>query len=102
MSLYGVNPRCMRSEINAEQEVSPVSTTKYTQEQVIRALQEAHGLATIAAQILGCDATVVGGYIGGYPDVRRAYEAAREAIIDRAEEKLNDAVERGEQWAIIL
>jgi len=76
------------------------SRQRYTQQQMINALTQAHGLIAPAAQALHCHRHTVDRYIARYPLVRRAYEEAREAVIDLAESKLIELVEQRDWRAI--
>ena len=73
---------------------------KYTQEQMIKALEESRGLISPAARILGCSRDTVRSYMKEYAEVALAERDAREATTDVAERKLYQAIENGEAWAI--
>jgi hypothetical protein len=54
----------------------------------------------LAAERLHCDPQTVLNYCKRYPSVEAAKVAARGALLDVAEVKLWQAVQRGEAWAI--
>lgn len=74
---------------------------RYTAEQVIAALRAARGLASVAARTLGCSRQTVQNYIERHPTVRAAQHDAREEIIDLAEGRFYEAINRGESWAVM-
>src|SRR5919112_5556214 len=88
----------MREELaNIEK---PVPYRKYTAEQVIAALGESHGMIAPAARSLGCSRDTIRRYLAEYAEIAQAIADEREATTDLAENKLRDAIIRGEAWAI--
>ncbi len=75
---------------------------KLTKQQVIDALSRSHGLKTGAAEILGVSFPTIERYIIDSKDAQDIISFWRDRRVDRAEYKLDDAVERGENWAIAL
>ena len=73
---------------------------KFTPEQVIAALVKCRGLTFQAARELGCSYDTVERMINKHPEVRRAREQQRGEFVDTAEDKLRDAVDAGESWAV--
>jgi len=73
---------------------------RYTAGQVIEALKASRGLVYIAAERLQCDPDTVMNYCKRYPTVEAAKHDARGALLDKAEVRLFEAVDRGEGWAI--
>ncbi len=73
---------------------------RYTAAQVADALTKAHGIQVRAAAALGCTRQTIDNYIKRYRTVTRAYNTARESLVDRAEDALFSAVDREEPWAI--
>lgn len=59
---------------------------KFTPEEIIKAIEDGHGILSSAAQILHCSRTTVDKY-------RRKYEKVRKAIID-SKESMKDFVEQ--------
>jgi DNA-directed RNA polymerase specialized sigma54-like protein len=59
---------------------------KFTPEEIIKAIEDGHGILSSAAQILKCSRTTVDKY-------RRKYEKVRKAIID-SKESMKDFVEQ--------
>ena len=72
----------------------------YTQQQVIDALVQAHGLKEPAAKALHCARHTVTRYIERFPAVKEAHEDAIQGTIDLAQAKLVALVER-EDWRAI-
>ena len=73
---------------------------KYTQEQVIEALEQSKGLIAPAARALGCSSDTIRTYLEEYTAVAQAKLDQREAVTDMAENALYAAILRGEAWAI--
>ena len=73
---------------------------KYTQEQMIKALEESKGLIAPAARALGCSRDTIRSYLEEYTAVAQAKLDQREAVTDMAENALYAAILRGEAWAI--
>src|SRR5262245_33874272 len=73
---------------------------RYTAQQVIDALHATRGLVYLAAKRLQCDPDTVMNYCKRHPTVEQAKHDARGELLDNAEEKLWEAVQRGEAWAI--
>jgi transposase-like protein len=73
---------------------------KYTQEQMIEALEQSKGLIAPAARALGCSRDTIRTYIDEYSAVAQAKLDQEEAVKDMAENALYAAILRGEAWAI--
>src|SRR5918995_7372462 len=73
---------------------------KYTQEEMIEALEESRGLIAPAARALGCWRETIRSYLEEYTAVARAKLDQQEAVKDMAENALYAAILRGEAWAI--
>ena len=73
---------------------------KYSQEQVIEALEQSKGLIAPAARALGCSRDTVRSYLEEYIAVGQAKLDQREAVTDMAENSLYEAIRRGEAWAV--
>jgi hypothetical protein len=78
----------------------PVPYRKYSVEQIIAALGESHGMIAPAARSLGCSRDTIRRYLAEYEEIAQAIADEREATTDLAENKLRDAIIRGEAWAI--
>lgn len=78
----------------------PTNTERYTAEQMVDALLKAKGLVSVAAKMLGCTPRTVHAYINRYATVAQAKTEAREGILDMAEARLFQAIDKGEPWAI--
>src|ERR671919_1240376 len=73
---------------------------KYTQEQMIKAMEESNGLIAPAARALGCSRDTIRSYLEEYTAVAQAKLDQREAVTDMAENSLYEAIRRGEAWAV--
>jgi hypothetical protein len=73
---------------------------KYTQEEMIEALEESKGLIAPAARALGCSRDTIRSYLEEYTAVAQAKLDQREAVTDMAENSLYEAIRRGEAWAV--
>ena len=73
---------------------------KYTQEEMIEALEESKGLIAPAARALGCSRDTIRSYLEEYTAVAQAKADMREAVTDEAELSLYEAIKRGEAWAV--
>ena len=73
-----------------------------TAKKVAAALRDANGMVAAAARQLGCDRKVIYRYLKEHDSVRDAREEAAEYGLDLAQNKLRQAVEAGEPWAIQL
>lgn len=75
---------------------------KFTKEQVEQALTETHGGVAIAAQRLGCSAPTIYAYLERYPDIKETVTHFREMRVDLAELRFEEAINRGEPWAVAM
>jgi len=75
---------------------------EFTPDDIIKALRKHKGLIYQAAKTLGCSHTTIYRYKDLYPKVQEAIDQERGLFVDKAEDKLNRAVESGEAWAIAL
>lgn len=75
---------------------------KLTKDQVVEALTRCRGFVTVAADRLGVNYRTLIAYIDRDPRAQNIVEHFREARRDRAEVKLDEAIERGEQWAVVF
>jgi DNA-binding transcriptional MerR regulator len=73
---------------------------KYTQEQMIKALEESRGLIAPAARALGCSRDTIRSYLEEYTAVGQAKLDQREAVTDMAENALYQAILDREAWAV--
>lgn len=79
---------------------SRYSHRKFTPRHMVQALRMAHGCVHAAARSLQCSPRTVWRYIKKYPAVRRARDEARNLRVDLAELRLDEAVQKGEAWAV--
>lgn len=75
-------------------------SVKFTNAEIIAALEATHGLVYLAAKRLGCSDVTIFNRIKRYKEVAAARERARAEMLDLAESRLFEAIDRGEQWAI--
>src|SRR5262252_2851356 len=75
---------------------------RYTAAQVIDALTATKGMIYLAAEMLGCNAETIRNYARRYPSVEAAKLALRGRMVDLAELRLHESIERGEPWGISL
>jgi hypothetical protein len=73
---------------------------RYTAQQVIDALRTSRGLISMAAQKLQCDVDTVSNYCKKFPTVEAAKQESRVTLLDLAESRLWEAIDRGDGWAI--
>ena len=88
----------MREELAKIEKPAPYR--KYSVEQIIAALGESHGMIAPAARSLGCSRDTIRRYLAEQAEIAQAIADEREATTDLAENKLRDAIIRGEAWAI--
>ena len=78
-----------------------MSTEQYDPKAIASAIHSARGMVYIAARNFGCTPQTIYNYAKRYPDiVQRAIDDERGLTTDKAETKLFDAIEEGEQWAV--
>jgi hypothetical protein len=70
--------------------------------EVVDALKQSHGLKTGAAEILGVSFPTIERYIAESEEARGIVDHWRLRRKDRAEYKLDEAIERAESWAIMF
>ena len=75
---------------------------KLKTDQVVEALKQSHGLKTGAAEILGVSFPTIERYIAESQEAREVIGHWKKRRTERAMYKLDEAIERGEGWAIAL
>jgi len=73
---------------------------RYTDQQILNAIERSRGLVFLAAQALGCDPATIHHRAQKNDKIREAIEIERGRILDFAEAKLLEAVRDGAAWAI--
>lgn len=73
---------------------------RYTALQVAGAIRQARGILSAAAELLGCQRATVLAYIRRHATVRLALQESRAVLVDHAEQRLTDAVDKGEWPAV--
>lgn len=71
-------------------------------EEVIAAVRNQHGLMAAVARELGVSRTTVWRYSKQHPTIRQAFDEERETLLDLAEKKLFEHVQRGSIPAIMF
>ena len=79
-----------------------MNTKKYTQEEIIAALQESGGMISAASRALGCTPKTIYNYARDNEEIQAALDYHREVILDLAEQKVTAAVKKGDPWAVKL
>jgi hypothetical protein len=75
---------------------------KYSDEQLVAALEKSKGVVYHAAKMLGCEADTFYYRAGRCPDVKAAMRNERSEFVDLGESQLYKAVAAGEPWAVRL
>lgn len=75
---------------------------KFSDKQIIQALRESHGLIYIAAENLGCTPQAIYKRKKKCARITICIENQRGRLVDKAHSKLEDGIDRGEQWAVTL
>ncbi|MGR3309277.1 MAG: transposase family protein [Candidatus Brocadiales bacterium] len=79
-----------------------MTTGRFTEDQIGRALMKNSGMVTQTADSLNCDWSTVWRYLKKYPKLQEVREEAKEILIDKAENKLQELIEKGEASAIFF
>jgi len=75
---------------------------KVSSKAAIAAIQQAKGNLTKAAEALGIGRATLYRYVNSKLTIKAALDEARESLIDTAENKLADEIEKGNMTAIIF
>src|SRR5262245_22914892 len=75
---------------------------RFTAAQVAQVLTQTKGLIFLAAKRLRCDPSTIVNYCHRYPSVQAVRDAMRGQLVDMAEQKLRQSIEKGESWGITL
>ncbi len=75
-------------------------TQAYSDEQIMDAIRAKHGLVYLAAKKLHCSPVTIYKRINSVPKVAEVVKEERGLFVDTAEEKLYEAVKRGDSWAV--
>ena len=73
---------------------------QYNYEQIAELLIKNYGNKTATADALGCDRHTVTAYCNEFATCRDALERGRNRWVDKAENKLAEKVDAGDNWAI--
>lgn len=90
-------------------EIAPVSTG-YTgvgrknvpRDELIEAIRKTRGLLYLASNVLGVNHVTLSSLIEKDPELAEIWKEEKGKTLDRAEAKLMQAVDKGEQWAITM
>ncbi|MBU1065372.1 helix-turn-helix domain-containing protein [bacterium] len=74
----------------------------FSVEQVVVAIEKAHGIKSQAARLLGCNRQTITNYIDRHEVIKAAFEDAKESFVDMAESKLFENIEKGDVTSIIF
>lgn len=72
----------------------------YNKDEIIGALKACRGLIYIAAKRIGCSPQTIYNHIEKHPEIREIIDNLRQEPVDKAEVKLEAAVDKGQPWAI--
>lgn len=72
----------------------------FTEQEMAEALEAANGLTATAAEFLGCSQSTVHAAMKRHPSLMELHQIKRDIVIDRAEDKLFEAIQEGEAWAV--
>lgn len=75
---------------------------KVSKTKLLEAIKSAGGKWTGICELLGINRTTLARYINDDEEIAEACEFARDRVVERAEYKLSEAIERGESWAVQL
>jgi hypothetical protein len=90
------------SKPTPQKDTPPGKGLRYKPEEIIAVFRTNHGNVSATARVLGCDRGTVLDYCTRFPEVQAAKEEGVEDRIDLAEEKLQEAINDRESWAIQL
>lgn len=76
------------------------SNEKYSPAKIIEALQVSRGMIASAARLLGCTRQTIYDAVARHPEINNVVAGERELLLDRAELKLQEAIDAGEGWAV--
>jgi hypothetical protein len=75
---------------------------KVSKSRLLEAIKSTGGKTTGICDLLDITRPTLSRYVEADPNIAEAIEYAQTRIVDRAEFKLAEAIERGESWAIML
>jgi predicted transcriptional regulator len=79
-----------------------MSKCRYTAKEIIAAVRKNKGILTLVARELGCTRQTVHNYVKRYPTIAAAVQEERDSLLDLAEGKLFEQVNKGNMTAIIF
>ncbi len=72
----------------------------YTSKEIIAALVKKKGMVYLAAELIGCEADTIYNRAKNEPEIAAVMRAARGKVVDNAEMKLFNALQKNQPWAI--
>lgn len=75
---------------------------KFTNQQIIDAVNSVNGMVYLAARKLGCNPQTIYNRMAKSTAIREAVDNARGELIDISEQKLRAAVMNGEPWSVAM
>lgn len=85
---------------NGQSDSRERSNEKYSQARIVEALRVSRGMIATAARLLGCARQTIYDAIVRHPEINAVVAGERELLLDQAELKLQEAIDRGEAWAV--
>ncbi len=73
---------------------------KYTEDEVLSAIKGSAGIVSTIAKNLKCDWHTAKSYIDSYENCKKAYSDEEEKVLDLAESKLIEAINKGDSQMI--
>lgn len=73
---------------------------KFTDPMILQALKDSQGFKALAAKALGCSLSTVEKAAMRNPEIAAEVRLQKESMLDLAEGKLYEAINKGEAWAI--
>ncbi len=75
---------------------------KFTNKQIIDAVNSVNGMIYLAARKIGCNPQTIYNRMNKTPAIREAVDNSRGEMVDIAEQKFRIAISNGEPWAIAM
>lgn len=79
---------------------SPAPNQQYSPALIVSALERSRGMVSIAARLLQCNRQTIYNAAKIHPEIKDAMDGERELMLDTAELKLIESVNKGQAWAV--
>lgn len=79
---------------------APPPNQQYPPALIVSALERSRGMVSIAARLLGCNRQTIYNAAKVHPEIKEALDGERELMLDTAELKLIESVNKGQSWAV--